>query len=141
MKEAQIENNHEAIKDYLENLDDESQVNIHNTFCQENNYGDDIIEFNDDEFFEVHFTKPIDAVRAAQFGEYNFTDTFVKFNGYANLESFNNPEEHIDISAITKDIQENPEIYDIELVFYCPECGIDHTDEEDAEDCCKDDEE
>jgi hypothetical protein len=45
---------------------------------------------NDEEFFEIYFEgKPMDAVRAAQYGDYNYTDEYVRFNGYGNLESFN----------------------------------------------------
>lgn len=43
---------------------------------------------NDEEFFDTFFEgKPLEAVRAAQYGDYNYTDDYVKFNGYGNLES------------------------------------------------------
>ena len=44
-------------------------------------------QLNDDEFFEIYFSKPIEAVRAAHFGNYNYMDDYVKFNAYGNLES------------------------------------------------------
>jgi hypothetical protein len=47
----------------------------------------DVME-NDEEFFSIHFAdQPMEAVRAAQYGEYNYTDDYVRFNGYGNLES------------------------------------------------------
>lgn len=43
---------------------------------------------NDEEFFETYFSdRPMEAVRAAQYGDYNYSDEYVRFNGYGNLES------------------------------------------------------
>ena len=42
---------------------------------------------NDEEFFKMFFTDPMEAVRATQFGNYNYSDDYVKFNGYGNLDS------------------------------------------------------
>lgn len=43
---------------------------------------------NDEEFFNTYFYNDVmGAVRATSYGEYNYTDEFVKFNGYGNLES------------------------------------------------------
>ena len=43
---------------------------------------------NDEEFFETFFPdNPMEAVRSAVYGHYNYNDKFVKFNGYGNLES------------------------------------------------------
>jgi hypothetical protein len=46
--------------------------------------------YNDDDFFSIFFgINTMDAVRAVCFGDYNYCDDFVKFNGYGNLESAN----------------------------------------------------
>jgi hypothetical protein len=43
---------------------------------------------NDEEFFNTFFLNdPMAAVRAAQYGEYNYCDEYVRFNSYRNLES------------------------------------------------------
>jgi hypothetical protein len=43
---------------------------------------------NDEEFFDMMYPdKPMEAVRAAHYGEYNYNDPYVRFNGYGNLES------------------------------------------------------
>lgn len=48
------------------------------------------MHYNDEEFFETFFSnKPAEAVRAASYGEYNYGDDYVKFNGYGNLVSMN----------------------------------------------------
>ena len=45
---------------------------------------------NDEEFFNTFFSdNPIEAVRATYFGDYSFSDDYVRFNGYGNLESLN----------------------------------------------------
>lgn len=44
--------------------------------------------YNDEDFFNIYFgINTIDAVRAVCFGDYNYSDDFVRFNGYGNLES------------------------------------------------------
>ena len=45
---------------------------------------------NDDDFFNAFFSNnPSEAVRSAYYGNYNYCDEYVRFNGYGNLESFN----------------------------------------------------
>lgn len=43
---------------------------------------------NDEEFFQMFFENKIDeAVRAVCYGNYNYTDSYVRFNAYGNLDS------------------------------------------------------
>lgn len=43
---------------------------------------------NDEEFFNTFFNnRPMEAVRSALYGRYNYNDEYVKFDGYENLES------------------------------------------------------
>lgn len=43
---------------------------------------------NDEEFFNMFFVdNPMEVARAIYYGDYNYNDEYVKFNGYANLES------------------------------------------------------
>lgn len=110
-----IYDNKEAVIEYLENLSDSELVQAHNTYCQNAGYGDNEIFDNDEEFFETHFSKAHDAIRAAFYGEYEYGHDYVTFNGYANLDSFNNPEGHVDLQEIANDILESPRDYDVEL--------------------------
>jgi hypothetical protein len=111
-----IKNTFEAAKDYLNCLSNSELVSIHNKYCQSTNNSDDEIYTNDEEFFNTFFDgKVIEAVRAISYGEYNFNNEYVTFNGYANLESFDDPTSNVDIESIANDILENPENYDIEL--------------------------
>ena len=43
---------------------------------------------NDEEFFNTFFyNNPTEAVRSAYYGDYNYCDDYVKFDGYGNLKS------------------------------------------------------
>ena len=63
--------------------------------CKElNSWNGDLENFNvmenEEEFFDMYFEgKPAEAVRAAYYGNYNYMDEYVRFNGYGNLESLN----------------------------------------------------
>ena len=62
---------------------------------------------NDEEFFDMFFTNnPMEAVRSAHYGNYNYSDAFVRFNGYGNLESFNRWEYEEELKDYIDDIME-----------------------------------
>lgn len=91
------------VKAALENMDDNALISAWNEYVS----GDDQIYENDEEFFEMCFTKPIDAVRAVAFGDYRYTDSYVRFDGYANLESFNCLSDKIDFDELADYVWEN----------------------------------
>ena len=116
MKTA-IRNNYESVLEYLNELCNHELVSIYNEYCQSINDCDSEIHHNEDDFFETFFEgRVIEAVRAISYGDYNYNHNFVMFDGNANLKSFDNPEDEIDLSDIANDILENPENYfDIEF--------------------------
>ena len=78
----------EKIREYLLNneeilLDVVSELNSWNN-CLEN------LDFweNDEEFFNTFFDNPMEAIRATYYGDYNYNDEYVKFNGYGNIDSY-----------------------------------------------------
>ena len=82
--------NYEEIKNYLLNHVDE----IGDIIIEINSIDGslDYLEYyeNDEEFFNTYFyNNPTEAVRSAYYGDYNYCDNYVRFNGYGNLESFN----------------------------------------------------
>ena len=85
--------NYEEIKNYLLNHVDEIRdiiIEI-NSIDNSLNY----LEYfdNDDDFFnDFFYNNPSEAVRSAYYGDYNYCDKYVRFNGYGNLESFNDYE-------------------------------------------------
>lgn len=64
-------------------------------------------QLNDDEFFEIYFSKPIEAVRAAYYGNYNYMDDYVKFDAYGNLASCGEYERQQNIESQKDEIIEH----------------------------------
>ena len=82
--------NNEEIKDYLLKYPNE----IGDIIAEINSIDSslDFLEYweNDEEFFNTfYYLNPAEAVRSAYYGDYNYCDKYVKFNGYGNLVSFN----------------------------------------------------
>lgn len=68
--------------------DNEIDLNSYNEWLLENNYYDDEIFYNDEDFFNTFFyNNPMEAARATFYGDYRFSDEFVRFNAYGNLDS------------------------------------------------------
>lgn len=88
------------VKAELEQLDDNALISAWNEYACDNCPDDQIFE-NDDDFFDTYFSKPQEAVRACYYGEYKYSDTYVKFNGLGNLDSFSSlDEDNIDFDAL-----------------------------------------
>ena len=80
--------NYEEIKNYLLNHVDE----IGDIIIEINSIDGslDFLEYwnNDEEFFNTFFyNNPMEAVRSSYYGNYNYCDNWVKFDGYGNLKS------------------------------------------------------
>lgn len=109
----------EKLFEYVEiydKLEDADWIDLHNTYCSETGDPDSQIFVFDDEFFDMFFDgKPMEAARAASFGNINWSDEYITFNGYGNLESINERdiERHIDKEEIIEDILENPQYYNL----------------------------
>ena len=108
----------DLVLEYLENLSDDKLLSAHNQMCRNQNRYDDEIYFNEEEFFENNFNgrSPFYVLQRAAYGTYDVNDEYVKFDGYANLKSFNFLKDEIYLSEIVEDILENPNDYDIELI-------------------------
>ena len=102
----------EKIKEYLKDLDDGTLIQHYNTMCQEHDM-DRCIFVNDANFFNEMFGQDvIKAVMATQFGDYRYSDTYVVFNGYGNLDSFNYGFDYIDTDELVEFIIDNPDAFD-----------------------------
>jgi len=78
-----------TIIEQINNLSKSELIELNNIYAQSIGSKDEIYG-NDEDFFEAFFSGNVnEALRAAHFGEYNYLDDYVKFNGYGNLESFN----------------------------------------------------
>jgi len=78
-----------VISEYFETADASELIAAYNNYLYEVGYYDDIIYSNDEYFFKKFFTDPDAAVRATYYGHYNYCDDYVRFNGYGNLDSYN----------------------------------------------------
>lgn len=115
---------YEYFLEQWEELKDEEKLRLFQEYCSEVGCDDEIYDF-DDEFFNIFFEgKPMEAVRAAHFGNINcWNDDYIKFNAYGNLESLSIWQAVDVASSYTKEIYELDEFDDyIDMSEYdCPE--------------------
>lgn len=78
-----------AIQSIIENLDDKTLCDVHNTYCENAHFYEDMIYDNSDEEFDEFFAdeKPSEIARKVSYGDYSFTDPYFIMDGYANLKS------------------------------------------------------
>ena len=105
-------NNYEEIKNYLLNHVDE----IRDIIIEINSIDGslDYLEYyeNDEDFFnDFFYNNPSEAVRSSYYGDYNYCDKYVKFDGCGNLKSVDDyglEKEYKDyIDDITKSLLEH----------------------------------
>lgn len=102
------------------------RLSVYNKYCIEFD-ADDRIEENEAYNLDDYFEDVIDALRAAEYGEYSVTDEYFKINAYGNLVSFRYLDVMGYINEKLDDIYEHPE-------FWKDYIDPDHTeDDEDGE--------
>ena len=80
---------------------------------------------NDEEFFNMFFEgKPAEVARAIYYGDFNYNDEYIKFNGYGNLESFSEYEYEELLEKNIEEITEN-------LIKYAEYISIDNEELDD----------
>lgn len=89
-----MELNRMAILDFFSECNSINFDMAYELICVINSYDgslDDIYYYyNDDDFFAMAFgTNVLDAVRAVCYGDYKYSDDYVRFDAYGNLESAN----------------------------------------------------
>lgn len=99
--------------DQLEEMDDANLVEVHNTYCRLVNDNDSTIYYNDIEDVQMLVGDcSYNALLRAFYGDYNPNHEYVKLDGYANLESFDDPTEHISNSDMLYTIMDNLEEFE-----------------------------
>lgn len=114
----------ERFEELFSELTMSERVSIYNNYCFEHGCADEALEEFDDEFFETYFSNanPIEVCRATFFGNIqNWSDAYIRFNAYGNLESVN----EFDARDIIHD--------HIEEIFDYPECWEDCIDDEEVD--------
>ncbi len=62
---------------------------------------------NDEYFFDDFFTSPYDVLQKTYYGNYDFNDYYVRFDGYGNLESLSEWEYEQELRDCIDEIVEN----------------------------------
>lgn len=79
----------DSICDLIQEMDSNKLIQLNNEYCQSINAPDDEIWGNDEDFLNTFFhNNPDSLARAICYGNYHYSDNYVKFNGYGNLETF-----------------------------------------------------
>lgn len=80
---------YELFKEAFSELSDSDKINLYREYQREIGDEEEWYDFNE-EFFELSFTNPMDAVRAWHFGRGGnnlWNDDYIHFNAYGNLET------------------------------------------------------
>ena len=102
----------EMIKDLLENMSESQLYTIANEYSDKTNYYDDRI-YDMDEFDEIMSgMSPSDIATKIFYGDFRPNDNYFKFDGYANLESFDYISDEVDLEEIADYIVDNDEDFD-----------------------------
>ena len=102
----------EMIKDLLENMSESQLYIIVNEYFDKTNYYDDRI-YDMDEFDEIMSgMSPSDIATKIFYGDFRPNDNYFKFDGYANLESFDYISDEVDLEEIADYIVDNDEDFD-----------------------------
>ena len=108
-----VEQIYSDIKENILNMDCREVRTLHNEYCDNMSYSDDMIYDNDAYTVNEFFTNSFEALKAMFYGSYNPNDEFFKFDGYGNLESIDKNDilDCIDIKGIIYNICEDPYNY------------------------------
>ena len=79
----------QKIVDYINSMNDDEIVELHNTYCDAANCMDDCIYTMEDMQEVLYCVQPWELARMVQFGDFDCTKDFWTFNGYGNLVSYN----------------------------------------------------
>lgn len=104
---------YEVFEEKFKELSTSQKLSIFNTYCIEHGDPDREIHIFDEEFFNTFFTNPMDAVRAAFFGKIDsWSDEYIKFNGYGNLESMDEYDVLEEIDNYLEEIFDNSDTWE-----------------------------
>ena len=107
----------DQIIEVLESLSSSELMQVNNRYCDANRCNDTIYYNNSDELNSL-LGSPDEALRASSYGNYSYSHSYFRLNGYGNLESFQTVEldNLVDTPAkIAEHILENPELYNLDL--------------------------
>ena len=97
----------EEVLEMLRDMNDSDLVAVHNEYCDKVNYYDDKIydmyEIND----LLYGRSPLEIITDAR--DVDANDSYIRYDGYGNLESTDYPQDWMDLDEIADYIAENDE--------------------------------
>ena len=103
---------YEVFKEKFKELSTFEKLSIFNNYCIEHGDPNNEIHSFDEEFFETYFSNPMDAARSTFFGKIKYwTDEYIKFNAYGNLESMNEYDVLKEIDYYLEEIFDNTDTW------------------------------
>ena len=104
---------YEVFEEKFNELSTSEKLSIFNTYCLEHGDPDNQIHIFDEEFFEIFFTNPMEVCRATFFGKIDsWSDEYIKFNGYGNLESMDEYDVLEEIDNYLEEIFDNSDTWE-----------------------------
>ena len=102
---------YEVFKEKFDELSLSERLSIYNEYCI--NYGsNEPIEYFEEDFFECYFSDKMEVARAVYFGDIqSWTDEYIRFNAYGNLESLNEFDVANEIDDYAEEIFEYEDIW------------------------------
>lgn len=103
----------EQIKSILNDMYDDEIIAIHNRYCDANHYEDQIYPNDDFTLDEVMGGCTFsEAACKLHNSDYNYSDNYFWFDGYANLKSSNDPFDNIFVDDIARYVVDNEDDLD-----------------------------
>ena len=103
---------YETFVEKFNELSTSEKVAIFNDYCLEHGDPDNMLNPFDEEFFEMAFMTPMEAARATFFGKIkNWSDDYIRFNRYGNLESVSTYEVDDEIEGYLEEIFEHEDTW------------------------------
>lgn len=96
---------YETFVEKFNELSISEKIGIFNYYCLEYGDANDQLYIFDEDFFETSFSNPMEAARATFFGNIeSWSDEFIRFNAYGNLESLSEYSVESEIEDYLEDI-------------------------------------
>ena len=103
----------EVFTEKFNDLSVSNKVAIFNEFCLEHGDSDNMLYSFDEEFFSMSFSNPMEAARATFFGNIeSWSDEYIRFNAYGNLESLSEYQAEGEIEYYIEDIFKHPDVWE-----------------------------
>ena len=127
-----MRNAREEVLEMLRDMNDSNLVAVHNEYCDKVSYYDDRIydmyEIND----LLYGRSPLEIITDAR--DVDANDSYIRYDGYGNLESTDYPQDWMDLDEIADYIVENDEaLYNDDIRDLLDEIEAENEEEEEEE--------